>query len=323
MKCPECISNTCFIQIENYGLKFSGCRYNHCIWKSFGDYERTQKIDYEQIKCDKCRKTQKTELKEFYKCLKCSEICGRSSYFCEDCIKNHTRDKKEVHNAVKYDEKYYLCPKHSNEFSSYCTKCNYDLCDICEKNHKGKDHDVIKYDSVTPKIKLIKKDLEEIRRKIAIAKIDFYQVKKMFEDAFEALDYYYNISMDLIGKYESYNSRLRNYHVIQTINNFEFSNKKITDDLNKIIIGNKSKSDYLNKCKILIDIFVSDRERYIGGIAVENQNMEQNEVPPQNINKNANDNLIKTVQIENNNFNINKNDESKNNSANKEKKKKK
>ena len=145
----------------------------------------------------------------------------------------------------------------------------------------------------------------------------------MLEDAFEALDYYFNIPMDLIGKYESYNSRLRNYHVIQTINNLEFSNKKITDDLNKIIIGNKSKSDYLNKCKILIDIFVSDKERYIGGIAVENQNMEQNEVPPQNINKNANDNLIKTVQIENNNFNINLNDDSQNNSANKKKKKEK
>ena len=103
----------------------------------------------------------------------------------------------------------------------------------------------------------------------------------------------------------------------------EFSNKKITDDLNKIIIGNKSKSDYLNKCKILIDIFVSHRESYLGGNDVENQNMEQNEVPPQNINKNANDNLIKTVQIENNNFNINLNDDSQNNSANKKKKKEK
>ena len=38
------------------------------------------------------------------------------------------------------------------------------------KKYKVKDHDVIKYDSATPKIKLIKKDLEEIRRKIAKAK---------------------------------------------------------------------------------------------------------------------------------------------------------
>ena len=26
MKCPNCIGNTCFINIENYGLKFSGCK---------------------------------------------------------------------------------------------------------------------------------------------------------------------------------------------------------------------------------------------------------------------------------------------------------
>ena len=35
--------------------------------KNFIDYEKTQKIDYDQIKCDKCRKTQRTELKDFYK----------------------------------------------------------------------------------------------------------------------------------------------------------------------------------------------------------------------------------------------------------------
>ena len=84
MKCPNCIGNTCFINMVNYGLKFSGCRYNHNIEKNFIDYEKTQKIDYDQIKCDKCRKTQRTELKDFYKCLKCSEEFKRSSYFCQD-----------------------------------------------------------------------------------------------------------------------------------------------------------------------------------------------------------------------------------------------
>ena len=33
-------------------------------------------------------------------------------------------------------------------------------------------------------------------------------------------------------------------------NHLQISDKKITDDLNQIIIGNKSKSDYLNKCKV-------------------------------------------------------------------------
>ena len=65
MKCPECISNSCYIQIINYGLKFSQCPYNQCIDKIFGDYEKSQKIDFEKIKCDSCRKSQKTSLIEF------------------------------------------------------------------------------------------------------------------------------------------------------------------------------------------------------------------------------------------------------------------
>ena len=321
MKCPECISNTCFIQIENYGLKFSGCRYNHNIEKNFIDYEKTQKIDYDQIKCDKCRKTQRTELKDFYKCLKCSEEFKRSSYFCEECIKSHSKDEGEVHKYIKYDDKYYLCSKHSNEFCSYCAKCKCDLCDICEKNHKGKEHDIIKYDTITPKIKLIKKDLEDIRKRTAKAKTHIDQLKKMIEDAFSALDSYYNISMDLIEKYELYNSRLRNYHVIKTINHLQISNKKITDDLNQIIIGNKSKSDYLNKCKVLIDIFVSDKERYIGGIAVENKYMENNEASSQNVIANANDNYIEKIQVETKNSEDNQNSSSQNGSFSKKKKK--
>ena len=117
------------------------------------------------------------------------------------------------------------------------------------------------------------------------------------------------------------NSRLRNYHVIKTINHLQISNKKITDDLNQIIIGNKSKSDYLNKCKVLIDIFVSDKERYIGGIAVENKYMENNEASSQNVIANANDNYIEMIQVETKNSEDNQNSSSQNGSFSKKKKK--
>lgn len=275
MKCPLCVSNTCYIKIENYGLKFSGCRYNHEIAKTFDDYESSQKIDYEQIKCDICRNTQKKDLKDFYKCLKCSEEFKRSEYFCEKCIKVHALNDGEEHKSIKYDEKYYICQKHYNEYSSHCIKCKYDLCEVCEKNHKGKEHDIIKYDSIALKTKIIRKELEEIKKRTAKAKSHIDQIRRMIDDAVNILDNYYIICMDIIGKYELYNSRQRNYHVLQTLNSIPESNKKILEDLDKFLMGNKSKNDYLNKCKILIDIFTSDREKYIGGIAVENKNMEK------------------------------------------------
>ena len=319
MKCPECISNSCYIQIINYGLKFSQCPYNHCINKNFGDYEKSQKIDFEKIKCDSCRKSQKTSLKEFYKCLNCSEEFKSSSYFCADCIKTHAQGEKKSHKLIKYDEKYYLCSKHYNKFISYCSKCKSDLCDICEKNHKGKDHEIIKYDSKTPDVELIIKDLEDIKATTAKARNHISKLNKMIEDAFEVLDNYYNISMDLITKYQLFNSKLKNYNVLQTINHLKCSNQKVFEDLKQIINDKVSKEYYLNKYKVLIDISLSNIEKYRGGTPVE----EQNEVDSQNVSKNANDNSIETSQIEVNTIENSTNNEAKDITDSKKKKKKK
>ena len=276
MKCPICISNTCFIQIDNYGVKFSGCPYKHTVEKTFKDYEQSQKIDYSQIKCDKCGITQNRYLRNFYKCLKCSEEFKRSSYFCEDCLKIHSGNDGENHQAIKYEDKYYLCSKHSIHYISYCTKCNKDLCELCEKKHKG--HNIIKYDSINPDVKTIKEGLEEIRKKTAKAKSHIDQIIRMLNDAVIAFEKYYEVCMDIVSKYELYNIKYKNYNVINTVRFLPKSSEKIVNDLNDILEGNKSKNDYLNKCKILFDIFTKDIEKYICGVAVENKNMEKD--PP-------------------------------------------
>ena len=306
MKCPICISNTCFIRIENYGIKFSGCRYNHVVTKTFGDYENSQKINYSLIKCDKCGKTQKELLAEFYKCSKCSEEFKRSSYFCNECIRNHAAGDGQNHKPIKYDDKYYICSKHDRGFISYCKKCKYDLCDICEKNHKDKTHEIIKYDLITPVvINNIKKQLEEIKQKTVRAKSHIDQIKRMFDDAVKALENYYEIVQDILSKYESYNTTLKNYHVIHTVNSLPSSNKKIIEELDKISISDVSKECYLSKCQILIDIFTSDIEQYIGGTAVENRNNQRERVQAPNDKKSEN-------SIENNNI------ETKSNTSNNE-----
>ena len=64
--------------------------------------------------------------------------------------------------------------------ASYCTKCEHDLCNDCEKNHKG-THEIIKYDSVIPKVKIIRNDLEKIKEKTAQARNDIIQLKNMIE----------------------------------------------------------------------------------------------------------------------------------------------
>ena len=93
----------------------------------------------------------------------------------------------------------------------------------------------------------------------------------MIEEAVGVLDEYYNIAMDLIEKYETYNTQLRNFHVISNINSLADSNKKVFEDLDQILIGDRSKEDYLNRCEALIDIYISNKEIYLGGAATESQ----------------------------------------------------
>ena len=51
MKCPVCECNNCIIQINNYGLYFSDCKYKeHKCVKIFADYETSQKIDFRKIR---------------------------------------------------------------------------------------------------------------------------------------------------------------------------------------------------------------------------------------------------------------------------------
>ena len=166
MKCPECICNNAIIKSEDYKLKFSGCRYNHKKTEIFSNYERTQKIDYEQIEChiNECKKKQSESLKDFYKCMDCSgpEINNKTTYFCSTCNQAHVKNEK--HKTIKYDEKYYYCPDHFFKFISYCKNCKSNLCTECEKEH-NKIHEIKKFDSVNFDLQQIKNDLEEIKQK--------------------------------------------------------------------------------------------------------------------------------------------------------------
>ena len=216
-KCPDCEgNNTCFLKIENYGLKFHGCPYKHDPVKTFNEYENSQKINYAQIKCDKCNGSLK-ERKEMFKCLDCSKEFNRPCHFCNDCNKKFREENGgPEHKIIKYEDKNYICLD-GNEFISYCLNCQIDLCEVCEKKHKSHGHDINKYESIKPNIKEIKGELEEIKNRITKSKTHIEQILKMIEDASSTLDKYYLICMDIIGKYESYNQKLRNFHVIKIL----------------------------------------------------------------------------------------------------------
>ena len=271
-KCPLCTCNNCILQLINYRLNFSECCNNHSESKLFEEYEDTQRINYQKIKCDnQCGRTQKDSLEDFHKCLKCSNLAGYAIYYCNQCNSTHK------HKTIKYDEKHYYCTEHSAEYVSYCVNCvdnkniNKNLCEICEKEHKG--HKIKKFDTMIPDVKEIKKKLEKINDKIDDLKTIVRIIKNKLDASVKIVEKYYEISKDMISKYESFNSKLKNYQVLLSINYLSVSNKEIIKDIDNVIKGNKSKEDWKKKCNILIDIIEGDRSEYKN----ENFNNDENE----------------------------------------------
>ena len=93
---------------------------------------------------------------------------------------------------------------------------------------------------------------------------------KVIENAYKILINYHIICKDIIDKYEAYNIKSRNYHIIKNIDSLEKSNKEVIKYLNCL---EDSKESYFDKCKLLIDIYYKERKNYAG------KNIKDNNTP--------------------------------------------
>ena len=177
---------------------------------------------------------------------------------------------------IKYDEKYYYCKDHFKLYQSFCSTCNTNLCDSCEMNHKNNNHKVLKFEKMAPSLNPIKSKLEEIKLRIEDLKIVVDQIKNNMDGAVRIMEQYYDIAQDIISKYESFNTKFKNFQVLKTVFFLDFSNNDVLRDLIEITEGDL---DLKEKCNILIDIYKSDRNNYtnygqsMGNINNENMNI--------------------------------------------------
>ena len=283
IKCPDCIANTSLLEIENYGLHYYGCKNHPDIKrKTFDDYEDSQKLNYNRIKCAKCRKT-RIKVLEMYKCLTCTKNNinkDASFYICNECLDSHKQ-----HITVKYDDKNYYCLD-GCQYSSYCETCKRDLCEKCKKEHQNLNHEIIEYKEIIPEIKSRQEELKQIKEYLQNSKISIQNLLKMINDAYDALENYYNICNDILYNYDSFNKDLRNYHTIQNINFLEISNKEVIEHLNYLIKNDNSKETYSKQCETLINIYFKERKNYAGENIDKPQKMEVIQSESENNNNN-------------------------------------
>ena len=259
VKCPVCICNDCIIDIDDYIIKFYGCKYKHTDFKIFDDYKGSQKIDFSKIFCkyEGCEKNESNDPEDFYKCLTCCDILKHTQYYCTYHKKEDEKKYAKKHNHVNYDHKNFICNKHIKKFLKYCFKCRKNLCEDCEADHKN--HQIKDYNSMSPIVEEIKKDLDTIKGKMEELRIIVDYIKRnLLDGTMKIYENYCEILKDVIEKYEYNNKELKNYGVLKNFLNLRKSDRKILKDLDEVI----KEDNYKKKAYFLIDMFQKDLDNY-------------------------------------------------------------
>ena len=206
---------------------------------------------------------------------------------------------------IEYGQKYYYCPVHFIEFKFYCVSCNANCCEICLKEHEK--HILKKFDSISPNIKPIKSQLEEIGRKIEELQLIVDHMKNSLDRAVNIMIKYKEVALDIIGKYESYNLNLKNYQVLKTISNLVDSNRTVLDDLDEILSSKKDENGLILQFAKLIGIYEGNRTIFKREIVFKDSDPFENRIKKENYEgNNSIPNLCTNNGLGNNNDEKNK-----------------
>ena len=291
--CPGCKCNDCIINLSNYLCAFHGCKYAHEEVIVYDNYKVKQTINFSNIRCQAsgCDKNLENDEYDFYKCLDCSKRDKMSKYYCFQCKAKHNKQ----HNFIKYDEKHYYCDAHLEPFEKSCLQCKKDICKSCAAEHSG--HEIANYAEMETNVDDLKASLNNIKDHIKTLEEVIENIKYQLDGTKRIYERYYNISLDILKKYETFNKKLKNYRILRTIRNLKFSNKQIINDLEKII----NIDDLKSKCSTIIELYQNKVKLYenANNLSMKDVQKENNEIWYEEIQKNRGIKIKKKPNEEN------------------------
>ena len=236
--CPKC-NESIRIHLKDYKINLYECINNHKIDNlSFTEFDKSQNINLSNIICNNCKEVNKGNSynNDFYKCCSCG------SYLCPLCKTIH--DKK--HKIINYEQKYYICDKHKDNYSKYCEQCKKNICMLCEKEHKG--HKNIYFGDIMPDKDSIIEELNEFKKKIDMFNNTIKDIIKRLNNVIDNVELYYTICNNIFNYYDI---QKRNYQILNNINEFQNYNNIIIIDINKI----NDEDNIYNKFKLIMNVY--------------------------------------------------------------------
>ena len=86
---------------------------------------------------------------------------------------------------------------------------------------------------------------------------------------------YYNISLDILKKYQLFNKKLKNYRILTTVRNLKLSNEQILEYLGKMINNDNLK----NQSSTILETYQNKVKHYenTGTLSIKNVEIESND----------------------------------------------
>ena len=155
------------------------------------------------------------------------------------------------------------CHIHKNSYDSYCTKCDKNLCFICNSEHT--EHHILSFFEIIPEKTKLEKLEENILKSTEQLEIIGQQIEQIIQETKEFL----NSIQDQYSEFKKIN--LLEMKLVQIIKEQYIKNQKkqllnfdIIQNINNILSFSINKMDFdlcsspLEKCKTLIDYFNGD-----------------------------------------------------------------
>ena len=211
--CPKCFEQ-CRIKIEDYLIELFDCKNNHSTKIKLDEFEKSQQINLENIKCNICSNKNIGNIfnqKNFFYCLNCEKnIC---------CLCKERHDNKHFTSIIKYEQKNYFCSKHNNPYIKYCKECKINICNLCENEHSK--HKLDNYKNIISNIDNKKIELEKIKIEIDIFNNNVKKIINGLNQLIENMEIYYKIFNNI---YNNFDEKNKNYNVLNNMKLIDINN---------------------------------------------------------------------------------------------------
>ena len=108
-----------------------------------------------------------------------------------------------THSIINYDNKDYICNKHNEFLTQYCTNCNIDMCLSCFNEHKN--HKIISYQEKLIDEKILRNKMNEFENVINKLKINIEGIIIKLKKIIENMNIIYNINNNILKRSENKN----------------------------------------------------------------------------------------------------------------------